>query len=160
MIFIWSSIPLFITDLIKIGHFVGLGSKVQGSGFRVPELIASRLFPICLCVAPVCACLCVARRQVQRTGRRRQVPLISLGKHPESVNLWTLNLWTSEPWTSEPLNLWTRPIHHFADYDNIIFYIPAILMCIPAQSMGTRKNCKRFSVFFVGSVVKTGFYHQ
>ncbi len=31
MIFIWSSSPLFITDLIKIGHSVGLGSKVQSS---------------------------------------------------------------------------------------------------------------------------------
>jgi hypothetical protein len=30
MIFIiWSSSPLFIMDLIKIGHLVGLGSKVQ-----------------------------------------------------------------------------------------------------------------------------------
>jgi hypothetical protein len=35
MIFIWSSSLLFITDLIKIGHLVGLGSKVHGSRFRV-----------------------------------------------------------------------------------------------------------------------------
>jgi hypothetical protein len=38
MIFIWSSRPLFITNLIKIGQLVGLGSKVHGSKFMVNRL--------------------------------------------------------------------------------------------------------------------------
>jgi len=59
IIFIWSSIPLFITHLIKIGHLVGLGLKVQGSRFRVNR------FAIFFDLPVRCTCLRATHRQAQ-----------------------------------------------------------------------------------------------
>ena len=76
---------------IKIGHLIGLGSKVHGSRFRVNRFANFSEATL---------------RQAQ--GGELVEPLISQGKHHETVNLWTLNLWTVT-------TKWNRsycPIHH------------------------------------------------